>query len=65
MSDSYLEDLPLVEKLRIVSLSEAVRLSGLSEDGLRRHCRDKFIKLSPRRVGMRLVDVLRLREKDA
>jgi hypothetical protein len=63
MSDNYLEDLPLVEKLRIVSLSEAVRLSGISEDGLRRHFRDKFIKLGPRRVGMRLGDVLRLREK--
>jgi hypothetical protein len=62
MSDDYLEDLPPVEKLRIVSLSEAVRLSGMSEDSLRRHCRSQFIKLSPRRVGMRLGDVLKLRE---
>ena len=60
MSD-YLEDLPLVEKLRIVSLAEAVRLSGMSEDSLRRHCRNQFIKLSPRRIGMRLGDVLKLR----
>jgi hypothetical protein len=61
---SYLEDLPLVEKLRIVSLDEAVRLSGLSHDSLKRHHRDKLIKLSPRRLGMRLADCLLLPTDD-
>jgi hypothetical protein len=30
-------ELPLVERLRIISLAEAARLAGISEDGLRRH----------------------------
>jgi hypothetical protein len=55
-----LADLPLVEQLRIVSMAEAARLSGISEDGLRRHYPEKLIRLSPRRVGMRLGDALML-----
>jgi hypothetical protein len=58
-------DLPLVERLRIVSLAEAARLSGLSQDGLLRHHRDKIIKLSPRRLGMRQGDALMLNPKTA
>jgi hypothetical protein len=42
----------------IVSLAEAVRLSGLSDDSWRRYHRDKFIWLSPRRIGVRLRDAL-------
>jgi hypothetical protein len=57
---STIADLPLVECLRIVPLAEAARLSGISEDGLRRHYSDKLIKMSPRRVGMRLGDALML-----
>jgi hypothetical protein len=53
-----IEDLPPIELLRIVSMPEAERLSGLSEDTLRRHHRDKIKKLSPRREGMRVVDAL-------
>jgi hypothetical protein len=52
--------LPLVERLRIVTLAEAARLSGISEDGLRRHHPEKLIRLSPRRVGMRVGDALML-----
>jgi hypothetical protein len=59
-----LDDLPLVERLRIISLPEATRLSGLSEDGIRRHHSDKIIKLSPRRVGMRVGDALMLKSDD-
>jgi len=60
MQSRIIDDLPLVERLRIVPLAEAARLSGISEDGLRRHYSEKFIRLSPRRVGMRLSDALML-----
>ena len=45
---------------RIVTLAEAARLSSLSIDTLRRNHRDKFIRLSERRYGMRRRDVLLL-----
>jgi hypothetical protein len=60
MSTDKITNLPLVERLRIVPLAEAARLSGISEDGLRRHHSDKLIKMSPRRVGMRQGDALML-----
>jgi hypothetical protein len=45
---------------KVVSLLEAAHLAGVSTDTLRR-CHDrrelKFIKLSPRRVGVRLSDL--------
>ncbi len=58
-----LADLPPVEQLKIISLAEASRLSGMSLDGLRRHHADKIIKLSPRRLGMRQGDALLLNTK--
>jgi hypothetical protein len=57
---NIVEDLPLVERLRIIPLAEAARLAGMSEDSLRRHHPEKLIKLSPRRVGMRQGDALML-----
>lgn len=45
---------------RVVSLMEAAHLAGISTDTLRRcHARKeiKIIKLSPRRVGVRLSDL--------
>jgi hypothetical protein len=54
--------LPLVERLRIVSLAEAARLAGISADGLRRHHSEKLIRLSPRRVGMRQGDALMIHD---
>jgi hypothetical protein len=45
---------------RIVSLREAAELSSLSVDTLQRRHSDKILKLSIRRRGMRLGDVLRL-----
>jgi hypothetical protein len=45
-----------LEAQRIISLSEASVLTGLSVDTLRR--RYRVLKLSPRRIGMRLSDVL-------
>jgi hypothetical protein len=57
---SMLDDLPVVEKLRIIPLAEASRLAGVSEDHLRRHHSAKFIRLGPRRIGMRQGDALML-----
>jgi hypothetical protein len=47
-----------VEMQRVVNLAEAARLRGVSIDTLRRTQRDKFVKLSPRRLGMRVFDAL-------
>jgi hypothetical protein len=49
---------PLIDK--VVSLPEAAHIAGVSPDTLRRcHKRQelKIIKLSPRRVGVRLSDL--------
>jgi predicted HTH domain antitoxin len=48
------------ELARIVSLDEAARLRNVSVDTLMRHERDRIIRLSPRRLGMRLKDALAL-----
>jgi hypothetical protein len=45
---------------RIVSVAKAAELTTLSVDTLRRRHADKIRKLSPRRAGMRLRDVLTL-----
>jgi hypothetical protein len=63
MSDN-IADVPLIERLRVVSIEEAASLANMSMDTIRRHHRDKFIKLSPRRIGMRLGDALRLRVEE-
>jgi hypothetical protein len=54
-----------IERLRIVTLVEAARLSGVSKDTLLRHHRDKLVRLSPRRLGIRVGDALMLAEKSA
>jgi hypothetical protein len=55
--DSVGDDAPENEVLdddrRFVTLAEASVLSTLSEDSLRRHHRDKIVRLTPRRDGMR------------
>jgi hypothetical protein len=43
-----------LELSRIIPISEAVELSSISDDGWRRHHADKLIKLTPKRVGVRL-----------
>jgi hypothetical protein len=45
---------------RIISMEQAAAVSGLSADTLKRRYSDKIIKLSPRRIGMRLRDALLL-----
>ncbi len=51
-----------IELRRIVSLTEASRLSGVSIDTLKRRHRDKILDLSPRRRGMRVRDALMLED---
>jgi hypothetical protein len=65
MSDDD-DKLPLpspIELQRIAPMPEASRLSGISEDSLRRHHADKIIHISPRRDGMRVGHALMLSEK--
>lgn len=51
---------------RIVTLSQAAELSGISEDGWRRHHKHLIRRLSPRRVGVKLRDALAIGQpKDA
>jgi hypothetical protein len=49
-----------LEGERIISLSEAARLNGTSVDTLKRHHSDKIVRMSDKRVGMRLKHALTL-----
>jgi hypothetical protein len=49
-----------LELQRIISLTEAAHLRGVSVDTIKRQHRDQIIRLSPRRLGMRLQDALML-----
>jgi hypothetical protein len=52
-------DLPSEITLQqIVSLKEAARLQGSSVDTIRRTQSDKIIRISPRRLGIRVRDAL-------
>jgi hypothetical protein len=51
---------PRLELERIISLEEAEKVSSLSPDSWKRSHSDKIIKLSPRRLGVRLRDALML-----
>jgi hypothetical protein len=46
---------------RNISLQEAEKISNLSPDSWKRNHRDKIIKLSARRVGIRLRDALMIK----
>jgi hypothetical protein len=62
-SEQELPELTALELNRIVRMSEAERLSGLSEDSLRRNHSDKIIQLGPRAIGMRVGHALQLTSK--
>jgi hypothetical protein len=49
---------------RIVSLREAAQLAGCSEDTLKRRHSSKIVRISPRRLGMRIRDALLLGDAD-
>jgi hypothetical protein len=51
-----------LELERIVTLEEAIEFSRLSRDTLKRRHGDRLIRLSPRRVGMRLRGALLLKD---
>jgi hypothetical protein len=59
LANASLLDWP-VELLRVVERQEAERLSSLSWDTIRRKHPDKIVKLSERRVGMRVGHILML-----
>lgn len=49
---------PDLELQRVVTLREAAEISGISLDTIRRRYPQIIIKLSPRRIGVRLRDAL-------
>jgi hypothetical protein len=56
-----MSDTPLpreIELERIVSLDDAAKIIGISRDGLLRHHRHLIRQLTPRRIGMKLKDVI-------
>jgi hypothetical protein len=57
MSDQEPQLSPL-ELLRVASLPEVKRLTGLSADTIKKHHGAKLVRVSPRRIGMRVKDVL-------
>jgi hypothetical protein len=59
-SDSSSQGLSPLELNRIVPLAEAARLSSLSEDTIKREFPHWLVRLSPRRLGVRVADALRL-----
>jgi hypothetical protein len=54
-----------VELLRIVEPDEAARLSTLSWDTIKRRHKEKIVRLSERRVGIRVGHALMLSKKEA
>lgn len=62
MSSSHFKLSRELEFERILTLEEAIELSRLSCDAIKRNHRKKLIRLSPRRLGMRLRDGLMLKE---
>ena len=49
---------PNIEMQRLVSLQEAARLMSISTDTVRRRYGPKLVRVSKRRLAMRLHDVL-------
>jgi hypothetical protein len=44
--------------LRVAPMPEVERLSGLSSDTIKKHYRHLLVRVSPRRIGMRVRDAL-------
>jgi hypothetical protein len=59
-ADQVFQTDPSVRLDRLVSLTEAVKLSTLSRDSWLRHHKAKLVPLSPGRWGVRLRDALML-----
>ena len=56
---------PEIGLRRIIPISQAAEITNLSKDTLKRRYPDKVIKLSVRRLGMRLSDALAIGEPTA
>jgi hypothetical protein len=51
-------ELTPLELMRVAAMPEIERLTGLSHDTITTHYRHLLVKTSPRRIGMRIRDVL-------
>jgi hypothetical protein len=51
-------ELSALELERVAAAPEIKRITGLSFDTVKRHYPDKIVRVSPRRIGMRIRDVL-------
>ena len=61
---ALLRSMPLLELLRIAPMDEVERLSSLSPDAFERNYPKLIKRLSKRRLGVRVIDALMLRETD-
>lgn len=52
------EQLRTLEPMRIILLPDVAKFLGVSVETLTRHHGDKIVRISPRRRGMRVRDVL-------
>lgn len=60
LTDRKIELRPDIELQRVIPLKQAAEVGGVSADTIRRNYPNLIIKLSPRRVGVRLCDALRI-----
>jgi hypothetical protein len=60
MSDDQEPQLSPLELMRVAGMAEIEQLTGLSHDTITTHYRDKLVRVSPRRIGMRIKDVLNI-----
>jgi hypothetical protein len=58
MSTEKAERPTWLELERVLELPEVEEITSLSADSIKRHHRDKLVNLSPRRLGMKLRNVL-------
>jgi hypothetical protein len=54
-----------LELERVISLPEAMSLTNLSDDTLKKEYRHLIVRLSPRRVGMKMSDALAITRGNA
>ena len=59
MSDQdHPQPLTTLELERVAGMPEVKRLTNLSSDTIKKHYREYLVHVSPRRIGMRIKDVL-------
>jgi predicted DNA-binding transcriptional regulator AlpA len=47
---------------RVIPLPEVTAITSLSRDSLDRHHRDKYVRLGPRRIGIKMRNVIAIGE---